>query len=517
MRWDKMGWAKERGGLGFRDLEWFNLALLAKQGWRLIQNPNSLVAKILKEKYHPNAMFLEAHMGRRPSYIWRSFWNSKKLLADGLIWRVGDGSQIRIWRDRWAPVANGGLIQSPVRILEEGAKVSELLDRDTNWWNYSLIHEVFSAEEAELICSLPVCPSRGEDKLIWQHNKTGEYTVRSGYHFAKGKFEADMGSCSNSDNNRMLWKAIWGINAPRAAKTFVWKACSEILPTKEKLFRKHVTQDPLCPICCLEVETIMHALWDCPSAKDVWAECPSRLQKCSHVAADFMSLMDYLLERCTAEEVKLGVIVARQIWHRRNQVVFGGKFTSPKEILTTAQSQLESVCEAEQHLLTKRRLIRTPEVAIWQKPPMGICKLNWDAAVDSQGRRIGIGAIVRDHNGEVLAMLCETMAFINDPVTAEALAARRGAELCQSLGILKLVLEGDALQIVQALRSTGDRWCPYGLIIEDTRRMLRNFQECSVNHVRREANVEAHKLAKLSFSVGENKVWLEDFPISVRF
>jgi hypothetical protein len=36
-----------------------------------------------------------------------------------------------------------------------------------------------------------------------------------------------------------------------------------------------------------------------------------------------------------------------------------------------------------------------------------------------------------------------------------------------------------------------------------------------VNHVRREANVEAHKLAKLSFSVGENKVWLEDFPISV--
>jgi hypothetical protein len=108
MRWDKMGRAKERGGLGFRDLEWFNLALLAKQGWRLIQNPNSLVAKILKEKYHPNAMFLEAHIGRRPSYIWRSFWNSKKLLAYGLIWRVGDGNQIRIWRDRWALVANGG-------------------------------------------------------------------------------------------------------------------------------------------------------------------------------------------------------------------------------------------------------------------------------------------------------------------------------------------------------------------------------------------------------------------------
>jgi hypothetical protein len=267
IKWDGL----RRGGLGFRDLEWFNLALLAKQGWRLIQNPNSLVARILKEKYHPNVKFLEAHMGRKPSYIWRSLWNARQLLAEGLIWRVGDGSQIGIWRDRWVPVANGGLIQSPVRILEGDAKVSELLDRNTNWWNYSLVHEVFSVEEAELICSIPVCPSGGEDRLIWQHNKTGEYTVRSGYHFAKGKFEADMGSCSNSEKIRLLWKAIWGIDAPRAAKTFVWKACSKILPTKEKLFRKKVTQDPLCPICCLEVETIMHALWECPSAKDVWA------------------------------------------------------------------------------------------------------------------------------------------------------------------------------------------------------------------------------------------------------
>ena len=46
MSWSKMGKGKERGGLGFRDLESFNLALLAKQEWRLLQNPDSLVAKI---------------------------------------------------------------------------------------------------------------------------------------------------------------------------------------------------------------------------------------------------------------------------------------------------------------------------------------------------------------------------------------------------------------------------------------------------------------------------------------
>lgn len=51
MSWEKMGRTKEKGGLGFCYVESFNLALLAKQGWRIHQNPNSLVAKIFKEKY----------------------------------------------------------------------------------------------------------------------------------------------------------------------------------------------------------------------------------------------------------------------------------------------------------------------------------------------------------------------------------------------------------------------------------------------------------------------------------
>jgi hypothetical protein len=102
-KWKKMGVAKSQGGMGFRDLESFNKALLAKQCWRILQNPDSLVAKIFKAKYFPRGSILTAQLGRRPSYVWKSLWAAQDLLKAGIKWRVGNGFQIRIWKDRWLP------------------------------------------------------------------------------------------------------------------------------------------------------------------------------------------------------------------------------------------------------------------------------------------------------------------------------------------------------------------------------------------------------------------------------
>ena len=64
MSWEKLEKAKEKGRMGYCDLESFNLALLAKQGWRLLQNPDSMVARALKEKYYSGGSFLEAGLGK---------------------------------------------------------------------------------------------------------------------------------------------------------------------------------------------------------------------------------------------------------------------------------------------------------------------------------------------------------------------------------------------------------------------------------------------------------------------
>lgn len=61
--WKDLCTAKEKGGLGFQSLDQFNISLLAKQGWRLINFQNSLLAKALKAKYYPNSDFIHAQLG----------------------------------------------------------------------------------------------------------------------------------------------------------------------------------------------------------------------------------------------------------------------------------------------------------------------------------------------------------------------------------------------------------------------------------------------------------------------
>lgn len=79
------------GGMGFRNLYVFNVALLGKQGWRFMSQPDTLVAKLFKAKYYLKWDFLEAKRGSNSSYVWRSLHEARVVLKEGVRWCIGPG------------------------------------------------------------------------------------------------------------------------------------------------------------------------------------------------------------------------------------------------------------------------------------------------------------------------------------------------------------------------------------------------------------------------------------------
>lgn len=95
MAWNKMSLSESNRGLGFHDLQGFNIALLGKHVWNLCHNPTSLVARLLKARYFPDDHILQASKGSRSSFIWVGIWEAKEKLRKGFKWVLGDGEDIK--------------------------------------------------------------------------------------------------------------------------------------------------------------------------------------------------------------------------------------------------------------------------------------------------------------------------------------------------------------------------------------------------------------------------------------
>jgi hypothetical protein len=129
---------------------------------------------------------------------------------------------------------------------------------------------------------------------------------------------------------------------------------------------------------------------------------------------------------------------------------------------------------------------------------------------------MGICIIARDHIASILAAVCASRPHVTESTTAEAVAVWKLADVCSSLGLTKIMLEGDSLEVVKALQTEGPCWSRFGLMINDAKILLNSLQEWRVCHVKRAGNMAAHKLAKHGLTVEEDHLWNADFPSFVR-
>jgi hypothetical protein len=168
------------GGLGFRDLELFNLALLVRLAWRILNEPDSLIARILKAIYFSNTSFLDAELNSHPSQIWRSILDGREVLIQGLITRIGDGRSTNIWADNWIPRDTN---LRPIVSLKNQPpeRVCELIDATSASLKVDLIHETFLPMDASIILNITICTRLQSDSWAWHFDRKGMFFVRSAY------------------------------------------------------------------------------------------------------------------------------------------------------------------------------------------------------------------------------------------------------------------------------------------------------------------------------------------------
>lgn len=156
VNWERLSLPKSVGGLGLRNLHSFNLAMLARQAWRLLQFPNSLCARVLSAKYFPDGQLLRAKSRNGISYAWRSILKGIKMLNKGVIWRVGDGRQINIWKDPWIPRGASRRVSSVRGRNHLITKVEELINPATNSWDEGLLNQTLNQDDVNEILKIPI-------------------------------------------------------------------------------------------------------------------------------------------------------------------------------------------------------------------------------------------------------------------------------------------------------------------------------------------------------------------------
>ncbi|GLT73248.1 hypothetical protein SLA2020_451200 [Shorea laevis] len=135
-------------------------------------------------------------------------------------------------------------------------------------------------------------------------------------------------------------------------------------------------------------------------------ESKRRIQKLSFTASSGFNLFENLMLFLNDEDLAVVILIARRIWMRRNSFLFEGTFTPPAQVVQQGLESLAEFLSARASSVPLRQGSMLPRGQRWTKPSVGMAKVNWDAALDSQSKRMGVGMIIRDASGSVLASMC---------------------------------------------------------------------------------------------------------------
>ncbi|CAJ2655005.1 unnamed protein product [Trifolium pratense] len=412
LAWDKLSVHKNKGGMGFKDLTAFNIAMLGKQGWKFQSSPNSLVSRLFKARYFPHSNFLASSLGHNPSYVWRSISSAKFLVRAGARWCIGSGENIYILGEPW--IQGGTLISAsnPSVMHLQNIKVKHLISNTTKEWDSHVINNIFDQGTADAILRTPLFQQVTSDKLVWKAEKKGNYTVKSAYRLCVEEL-LDTSHLSRPG----FWSGIWRLKVPPKVKNLLWRICRGCFPTRARLRDKGIQCPSNCVVCDDNYEDTGHILFDCPLSIRAWRsiglwEKVEAAVKTTTTAATSIFL---LLQQLDEQQATHMAALMWSIWKHRNLKLWQDVTETSSQVVARAikliedwnnahkaasRQQPEGTRSDNSNASELRSIDRSVQAPIrWRKPATGRYKCNIDASFSSHSNQVGIGICIRDDEG----------------------------------------------------------------------------------------------------------------------
>ncbi|XP_019159923.1 PREDICTED: uncharacterized protein LOC109156526 [Ipomoea nil] len=502
--WDKLCVPKKYGGLGFKDLRAFNLAMLGKQAWRMLTKPESLVARVYKARYFPKGTFFDAQMGNNPSFCWRSIMAAKSIVCGGVRRIIGNGETTLIWTHPWLLDENDPMTQTEMSVQLQEARVARLIDQHTGTWDPSILTDLFQPDDVANIMRIPISPDY-DDAWYWHGDPRGVYSVKSGYRLVVGDYQ---------QNNETFtkWLPLWKLKIPPKWRIFLWRAISDILPTTTNLLMKRVDVDPRCAMCGIFHENTMHALVLCDLAKNIWDK--SNLTIPNIVTNVFHVWFGELLKILDSDGMLYAAAILYNIWRARNRAVWEATLPRPETVLKAAAAAKLAWTRAHPLPMTRAAQL-LPEPALLQEDaelhgteayaaepshglPRRICRV--DGGFMQETSRAAVGAVLLDTDGGYVSAYTAPLRNCSSPLMAEALACKEALSWLKDRGEQNVEIYTDCLTLHRYLTTPTVGLRTYlGYAIDSCRRIASLFQSCSFCFSPRLDNYLAHALATTAY------------------
>lgn len=207
--WESLSQSKQMGGLGLRDIQAFNVAILTKLAWRILTRPESLLSRVLLGKYCHCAGFLAVQCPSKPSHGWRGILEGRDLLLKHLGKAIRNGNTTSIWGDSWISTKGDIRPYGPARKLDTDLVVADLLTRGSHEWIPARV-ELILPEVAHLIYQIKPSSFDTHDAFCWQKTRNDIYSVKSGYYAAVETTEHP--ALDHPVPDDFIWKPhVWAI------------------------------------------------------------------------------------------------------------------------------------------------------------------------------------------------------------------------------------------------------------------------------------------------------------------